>query len=1029
MFCDMVGSTIRTNELDPEDFLDLMRSYRRAAKEVVQRFEGLIAQYYGDGILAYFGYPAAHENDPERAIRAALEIVDASSAMCPNARSKLEVRIGIATGLVVVGEQCETVNPGEKSAVGSTPHLAARLQAIAKPSEIVIAESTQRCVGRLFETEELPPITANGFVTPITAFKVLSCSAIGSRFEAFQSDERTPFVGRETEFQVLQKSWEAAKRENGRAVLLSGEAGIGKSRLLDQLQKHLAGTPHARIRYFCSSLHTQSPLYPFFAQVERNAGILPSDSREAKLQKLERILERTTSNLRRDVNLSATMLGIWDRNGDGSEDDAQQKEIIFQAALEHLRAMASRTPLLVVFEDVHWIDPSSNDLLERFVDECAGYPTLIVVTARPEYQPTWLGKSHASAMALNRLGRSESSAIVSGVTRGKTLPVEVQAQILERTDGVPLYIEESTKTIIESGLLVEEADRFVPRGEMPPLAVPPSLQASFVARLDRLASVKDIAQIGAAIGREFSHTLLEAVAALPAEDLNEGLAKLIASGLLHHRGTPPDAIYTFKHALAQDAAYGTLLKVRRQQLHAVIGGVLVKKFPAIVESQPEVVAHHYTEARLNAEAVDFWLKAGKLAGARSASNEAVAHLERGLNVLNVVPPSPERDRIEFKLQLAIWPNLIATKGSEAPETLRAARRSRELLRHDDPFHRRLYVLGVSFLSEYNVARYREGRDVAEELLAASKAVGDKTGHLIAHAALAVTCNATGEFSLALHHANRALDHYVPSQYGPHSWRYMYESGVGSQCHKGLALWNIGKLDDAKAAFATALEMAKRLDHPNTSGYVFSYAGMIPAFLASDFETLKTYATLCQHLGTTHKIKQWEAWGLCFGAIAHIKSGQVKGGREAFEKGESLRETLHNRSLKTLFLAARAIMAREEGQWRDAADTLDRALQHAEESGERWLEAELWRLKGDLLAGLQPAAAGAAESCYRQGIVIARKQQAPVFGLRSSMALISLLTKEGRLNGGIKELGPFYAAFSQGRGTPEWQAARNWLGGH
>jgi predicted ATPase/class 3 adenylate cyclase len=1026
MFCDMVGSTELALQLDPEDFRDLIRSFRRIAGEAVRRFGGMIAQYLGDGLLAYFGYPAAHENDAERAIRAALEIIGASRSMDRGASAKLQVRIGIATGLVVIGEQCETVNPGEKSAVGDTPHLAARLQMFAEPNEIVIAERTQRLAGRFFNVEELPPLAAKGFAAPVKAFKVLSCSPIESRFEAFRPDESTPFIGREKEIGLLNGLWESAKRNCGQAVLLTGEGGIGKSRLLDQMQWMLRGSPHRELRYFCSPLHAQSPLYPFWSQIERDAGVLPGDGRQAKLHKIERLFKRTSSDLKRDLNLAAIMLGIDETSGGGLEDDAQQKkEIIFQAALDHVRALASHGPVLVIFEDVHWIDPTSNELLVRYVSLSANCPILLLVTARPEYQPVWIEKAHLTIVPITRFNRPESSAIISGVSGGKALPSEVEAQILDRTDGVPLFIEESTKTILESGLLVEQADRFVLRGAMPPLAVPPSLQASFVARLDRLSTVKDIAQTGAAIGREFSYSLLEAVAVLPAFELQQALAKLIGSGLLQQRGTPPDATYTFKHALARDAAYGTLLKIRRQQLHAVIADALVQRFPAVAKSQPEIVAHHYTESKLHAKAAGFWLQAGKLAGARSASSEAIVHLERGLSSIKLVPQCPERDKSEFKLQLAIWPNLIATKGSEAPETLFAARRSRELLRPDDPFYRRLYVLGVSFLSDYNSAKYRECRAVGEELLAAAEAIGDETGLFLAHAGLAVTCNTTGEFRLALHHANCALDHYMPSQYGPYSWRYMYESGVGSQCHKGLALWHLGKLDGARDAFAAALNMAQHLKHQYTAGYAYAYAGMIPAFLARDFEKLQNYASLCRELGAAHKIQHWEAWGLCLGAPAQAKTGKDAAAREMLEHGERLREKLQNKSLKSLFLMARAAVADVAGQQNGSSDILNMALSNAKESGERWIEAELWRLKGDLLLGQQSNAA-AAESCYRCGIVVAQQQEAPLYGLRNSLALASLLKKQGRAEDAVVELRPFYAAFPEACDAPELRAARNYL---
>jgi class 3 adenylate cyclase/tetratricopeptide (TPR) repeat protein len=693
MFCDLVGSTGLSARLDPEEMRDLIAVYRKCVTDAVARVDGFIAQYLGDGVLVYFGYPQAHEDDAERAVKAGLAVVAAVDSIKGQVAGKLEARVGIATGLVVVGEQVGAGDSQERAAIGETPNLAARLQAVAAPGEVVISASTRRLVGRMFDCRSLGSIEVKGLPQPIEAWQVRGELAGVSRFEAMRSAALTPLVGRQEEIELLLRRWHQTKLGEGRVVLLAGEPGIGKSRIAESLLVKLEGEPHTRLRYFCSPHHINSALHPFIVQLERAAGFEPSIDAVAKLDKLEALLKPTVKNVPQDLAIIAELLAVPvnGRYPVVEISPQQTREMTLTALLNQLEGVAAQSPVLTIFEDAHWIDPTSLDLLDRTVARVADLPVLLVITFRPEFQPTWVGQPHVTMLPLSRLGRRDGAGIIAGVTKGKALPEAVAEQILTRTDGVPLFIEELTSTLLESGLMRETPDRYVLDGPLPPLAIPTTLQASLVARLDRLATVKDVAQIGAAIGREFRHELIAAVASLPPVDLDAALERLTASGLISRRGTPPDATYSFKHALVQDAAYATLLKSRRQQLHASIAEALVARFPTMVESLPEVVAHHLTEAGLASEAIGYWRKAGQLASARSANREAAKFFERALSVLEVLPETQFTMAQAFDIRLELRPALVQiTEARRALERLREANTLAERLNDD---RRRGWVYG------------------------------------------------------------------------------------------------------------------------------------------------------------------------------------------------------------------------------------------------------------------------------------------------------------------------------------------------
>jgi class 3 adenylate cyclase/DNA-binding SARP family transcriptional activator len=813
MVCNIVGSVPLSARLDPEDMHDLIAVFHKTVADAVSRFDGFIAQYLGDGAHVYFGYPAAHEHDAEQAVRAGAAILDAIGTLKASSGVTLQASVGIASGLVVVGERPATGNTQQHFAIGEAPNVAAQLQALASPGELVIAASTHRLVGRMFDCRALIAIETNGLPQPVDAWQVRGETAGISRFEARRTGALSPLMGRQEEIELLLRRWGQAEVGEGRVVLLSGEPGIGKSRIAENLLAAREGEPHSRLRYFCSPHHTHSPLYPFIAQLERAASLEPGSSARAKLDKLEALLKPTASNVPRDLALIADLLSV---PTDGyyptlAASPQQKREMTLTALLDQLEGVAEQSPVVIVFEDVHWIDPTSLDLLDRLVARAATMPALLVVTFRSEFQPTWVGQPHVTMLPLSRLGRRDSAGIVSGVAKGKALPDAVVEQVLAHADGVPLFIEELMSTLLESGLLRETADRYVLDGPLPPLAVPTTLRASLVVRLDRLASVKDVAQIGAAIGREFSHELISAVASLNPAGLDAALERLTASGLISRRGTPPIATYAFKHALVQDAAYATMLKSRRRQLHARIAKVMVEQFPVVTETVPEVVAHHFTEAELASEAIAYWLKAGRLASARSANREAVTSFEQALRLLKTQEETRESLEQATDTHFALW-HVLQPLNDRA----RMAEHFREaevLTRKLGDQSRLTRVLTLQANHWQAAGDYDEAVRFGQEALTVAQAVGDRVSEMVVTMAHGVTYIARGE----LRDAATLFERIITLQ-GDLRHDRLKASLIPSaraRAYLGDILSQFGRFDEAIGYCETAVQIAEAVEHPVT----------------------------------------------------------------------------------------------------------------------------------------------------------------------------------------------------------------------
>jgi class 3 adenylate cyclase len=682
LFCDLVDSTALSSQLDPEDWRAVVRAYQEACAKVIARYEGHIAQYLGDGLLIYFGYPQAHEDDAQRAVRAGLEMVEGMSTLnarlAPERGFRLAIRVGIHMGLVVVGEMGGG-SRHEQLALGDTPNVAARLQGLAEPDTVVISVATHRLVQGYFTTVALGPQFLKGVAAPVPVYRILEVSAAQSRLDVAAATGLTPLVGRESEVALLLERWEQSTAGQGQVVLLSGEAGIGKSRLVEVLHERVAREGHARITFRCSHYHTHSTLYPVIEHLQRRLQLHPDDPPEAKLDKLEQGLQGYHFSHGDMVPLLALLLSVppLDRYPPLHHMPQRQRQQTLEAVVAWLLEEAERQPVLAVWEDVHWADPSTLELLDLIIEQAPTARLLTLVTARPEFRPLWTPRSYLTQFTLGRLPPLVET-MVRQLTDGKSLPAEVLAQVMAKTDGVPLFVEELVKMILESGLVREKADRYRLTGPLPPLAIPATLQDSLMARLDRLATARAVAELGAVLGREFAYELIQAVSPMDDATVQRGLAQLVDAELLYQRGRPPQARYLFKHALIQETAYQSLLKSTRQQYHQRSAQMVEAKFPEIVETQPELVARHYTEAGLSAQAIPYWQRAGQQALQRSANPEAIQHLTTGLRLLATLPETPARAQQELNLQIALGPALSATKGFAAPEVEQTYARARAL---------------------------------------------------------------------------------------------------------------------------------------------------------------------------------------------------------------------------------------------------------------------------------------------------------------------------------------------------------------
>lgn len=1023
MFCDLVGSTALSARMDPEDLREVIATYQKCVAEIVCQFDGFLAKYMGDGVLVYFGYPRAHEDDAERAVRAALSLVEVVGQV--QAAEPLEVRIGIATGLVVVGDLVGAGQAQERGIVGQTPNLAGRLQAVAEPGTIVVSASTRRLLGSRFMLSGLGRHELKGFAEPIECWAVDSVSVSESRFESVRSGQLTGFVGREHELGLLMELWKMAQHGEGQAVLLSGEPGIGKSRILSELRTLLETYRAASLRFHCSPYYVNSAFYPIIDNFERTLQFTRDETVEQKLAKLEALIVGQYKLSRDDTRLIAAMLSIpyEARYGAVSMTPQKFKDETLRALIDIVEAAARQQPTVMLFEDAQWADPTTLEAMDLLVHRVRKIPLLVIVTHRPDFVPRWSRHDYVTSLALTKLTRRQSRAMVARLIGDKTLPADLLERVVGKTDGVPLFVEELIKSILESTDVKDAGDRWEYAGHPDRLAIPLTLRDLLVARLDRFTPVKEIAQIGAAIGREFGYELIAAVAPHAKPELDQALEQLTASGLAFQQGTPPAAVYTFKHALIQDAAYDSLLRRRRQELHDKIARVIEEHFPSIAATEPELLAHHYTEAKEPGRAIPLWQQAGSLALGRMALTEAIAHLNKGLGLVAALPCSADRDSKELSLRTLLgtaWIGLRGWPSQEVWDALYPALGLANSLRRNDALVPTLFGL---WANTFTTGRVAESLCWFTQTLDAAEAYGDSALHILGHYTALVNYSYLGDLVSARQHADHLLALYAEERHGHLMGVIHQDPKTVGLAYASLLTWLFGYPAQAAQIREAKEAHARGLGHPFDLGWALTMGATVLDPLGRHDEVLKR-AEEAEQLGRENSLPVLTAFlGPCHSGTALIHKRKFAEGVASLKAGLAVWEASGGRTGLPYWKAVLAEGIAELGDLDGALALIGEIIAQIERPGwdERWCFAEILRIKGWLLSlkGDLPSA----ERSYVASLHFARRQQAKSWELRTSISYARLMRGQGRVSEAHALLAPVYGWFTEGFDTPDLREAK------
>ena len=1018
LFCDMVGFTELANRVDPEVLQAIIRSYEDTCAACTTRYEGYVFQRLGDGIVAFFGYPLAHEGEAERAVHAGLAIIDSLAKLDVPDAGRLQVRIGIATGLVVVSS-------ARKGVAGEPMNLASRLQGIAQPGSIVVSERVHRLAGGVFDYEDLGEQALKGIAQRTPAYRVVAVSQATSRFEAATKEGLTPLVGREQELGLLMERWALAQDGEGQVVLLSGEPGIGKSRILNALRERGEGQGAQALRFQCSPYHVNSAFWPSINNFEWALKFGREETPESKLDKLEAFVVGHYVRPLSDVRFLASMLSIpcEERYGVLSMTPQKHKDETLRTLVDLTEAAARKQPSVMLFEDLHWADPTTLEALDLLIDRVRSIPLLIVLTHRPEFQSRWSQHGHVIALNLSKLTRAQSGAMVSRVAGAKALPPDLLEQILTKTDGVPLFVEELTKSILESGKLRDAGERYEYAGTSRSIAIPATLRDSLMARLDRFMPVKEIAQIGAAIGRVFSHELIAAVAPMAAVQMDDALVRLTESGLAFRRGTPPEASYTFKHALVQDAAYDSLLKSRRQELHGRIARVIEERFPAIAQAEPEVLAHHHTQASQLASAIPLWRKAGELALARRALAESISHLNKGLELILTLSESAERDASELALRVPLGTAWIALRGWPAPEVWNSLHPALALAKstgRNDALLPILWGLKAHVMTQGRVA---ESLHWVKEALDAAKASGDPDLLIAGHAIACSSYFWLGRLAESVEQSDKVL-----ALYGGDKHRHLVDllnqdPKTSAGIHSSICTWMLGYPDQAVRLSEETDAHARRRRHPFDLGFAL-YLGVDLFDFRCEPERMRQRAEENDQLGRDNSLPLlWAIFAPPGHGVALIRDGKAAEGVGKMEAGLTVWDAtggkVHSPYLKAVWAEGMAHLGDLDG----ALELIDKQIAQVERPGweERIHYAEILRLKGWMLS-LKGDFSGA-ERNYLASLDWAREQHAKSWELRTSISLARLWLARGKRRQAHELLAPIYNWFTEGFDTKDLKDAR------
>ena len=1000
MFCDLVGSTELSQQLDPEELREVNRIYQDTAKAVIEEYEGYVARYMGDGVLAYFGYPLAHEDDAERAVRVGLRLTEAVPAAAPD--RALLVRVGIATGPVVVGDVIGEGASQESAVVGETPNLASRLQGVAGPNCVVASEVTHRLVGDVIRWRALEGLDLKGFGKPVLAWQAISVSEALSRFEALRERRTLGFVGRRAELALLDDRWEQAREREGQVVLISGEGGIGKSRLLATFRERMPGDVSLWLTYQCSSLHTNSALYPVLRHLSQAASLETTEDHEEKLRRLADLLggdQEATSMFAELLSVSAPD----DSSAATSLTPQAQRQRRIRVLMGRLEHLAREGPVVMLFEDVHWADPSTLEVLDALVERVSGLAVLVLITYRPEFGPTWGAHGQVTGLTLNRLSRAQCQALIRQAMDNVT--EELANEIYSRTDGIPLHVEELTRSLVE-------------QGNQAATAVPATLQDSLLARLDRIGDAKELAQAAAVIGREFEYELLGELMAGGEVDVGGGLGRLEESGLIFRRGEPPDAKYTFKHALVRDTAYGSLLRDTRRTLHGRVARLLESRRPAVTETHPQIIAHHLTEAGLAETAVAYWRRAGEQSRGRSANQEAVAHLEAAMSTLESLPESESRDREELQIQMLLGNALLSTRGYNAQETAAAFARADELAQRMGTTRERLEALWGRAANAASAARLHELDEICAAFMPLARQEADSSLISIGHRLSWWPTFQRGDFASALEHARLAFELYPEVDDGSAVDRFGHHGRVMSLVWQGLTQWALGYLDQAARSRIDALSLGDRSGHATTRAAVLMWGGLLLGACLRDEEAVAQSIDAVQRLGG--ESPEASAQALIFEGWLEAHSGDAGAAVPRIEQGISRLADVGQVAMYPIYLGILSEARIRASDLEGARQSLIEGCEFSANADSRCWLPDLMRLHADIdrLNGAEKQA----ESKLTQSLETAREVGSDLLQLRAAVSLARLRDEPGPHSEAIALLASIYDRFTEGFDTPDLREA-------
>lgn len=1020
LFADLVDSTALAERVDPEEFRELVLAYHRLCADEIERFGGHVSQYLGDGVLAYFGYPVARENDAQGAVRAGLAIARVVAGH--QASVELAARVGIHTGVVVTDES--DPGGGRHLAVGGTLNVAARLQSLAQPNTVVVSDATQRLVQGFFETWDLGLQTLKGLSAPLQVYEVRAETGAQSRIEAALNVGLTPLVGRHDEVGVLVERWQRAAAGAGQVALVSGEAGLGKSRLLQELKERVADGPSLRLECRCAPHREHSALYPIIDLLERLWQLKRTDSAGERLARVENATVSYQSALPDLVPLLASLLSLptSDRYAALDLTPQRRRQKTLEALVTLLAEMADRQPILLAVEDLHWIDPSSLDLLTLLLPRVPRSRIFVVLLFRPTFQPPWAADDHTTTISLSRLAPALTTAMIELVAGGRRLPHPVLRDLCDKADGVPLYIEELTKMILESGLLRSGRGGYELSGRLPSSAIPVTLQESLIARLDRLAPVKEVVQLGAAIGRAFSYELLRAVWRRDEETLQCELARLVDAEVLYANGRPPAATYLFKHALIQDAAYESLVRTKRREYHQRIAEVFEERFAEVVETQPELLAHHWAGAGDTGKAIAYYHRAGQRAIERSANLEAASHLGAALELVAALPAGADQARLELELQVALGPALLAIKGYSVPEVEQVYARARTLCDQVGETSKLFYdALTGLFLFHQARGELRTALDLTRKRLSLAEQLDDRALVMQVCENLGTVAFWQGDFEEALSRLDEALSHYDPERGRSIALIYGTDSAVVCNAYAAWALWFLGYPDQARQRAEASVARAREIRHANSLGICLGFAAALHQVLR-DAAATEHFADECMAVSAEHQLPLWHTMGTMFRGWALASQGRGDEGIAQLYEGVTGYQGVGMGLGARFMMALLAQAYLNAGKCDDGLSVLTGGLAVVGESEDRFCDAEIQRVKGEFLLGTAPPDLPAAEACFVEALELARRHRARSLELRAASSLARLWARNGQRAQAREVLAGVYGWFREGFATPDLQEA-------